>query len=200
MADFLYSEADRARAKELYMRGLSLRAIARQVLPESKGGYVTIQRWSTKRDPESGLTWQDEREELNAEVRAENRAKYLEIISQVKDQNLQVAAKGMLAVDMALESFFQRDKEGNVVGIKKNSNGNPLITARDIGPIVAAMHTVRKETLRMDTVLDEEVTQVVAHDAPVTVESTLDPDIIKKLGDHLAVESLTAPSSAGEHE
>lgn len=193
MADISYGNRDKERAKQLYMQGLSLRSIAKQVLPESKGGYVTIQRWSTRRDPDTGLTWQDERNEVNEEVRAENRAKYLEIVSQVKDRNLQIAAKGMLAVDMALESFFQRDRAGNVIGIKLNHNGNPLITARDVAPLVAAMHTIQKETLRMDTVLDDEVTQVVAQDAPITIEASLDPELLKRLGDQLAVEALSAP-------
>lgn len=196
MADISYGNPEKERAKQLYMQGLSLRSIARQVLPESKGGYVTIQRWSTRRDPDTGLTWKDERDEVNEEVRAENRAKYLEIVSQVKDRNLQIAAKGMLAVDMALESFFQRDRAGNVIGIKLNHNGNPLITARDVAPLVAAMHTIQKETLRMDTVLDDEVTQVVAQDAPITIEASLDPELLKRLGDQLAVEALTAPLTA----
>lgn len=190
-----FYEQARETAHTLFLQGYSLRDIAAQVLPNSKGGYVTVQRWSDKPDEVTGLTWKQEKAELRAEERQVNRTTYLEVVAMVKNRNLRIAALATTAIQLAIEGYFEFDDDGKPVGIKLNGKGNPVISPRDIAPLINAVNQIQTDTLGLATMEREDMEEAVSKDAPVTVNA-LDIDTVKRMGDWLALQTLEPPDSS----
>lgn len=190
-----YEEA-RRHAHALYLEGKSLRDIAEIVLPNRKGAFVTVQRWSTKPDEDTGLTWKQEKAALEAEAREQDRQRYLAVVQQIKDDNLKIAAKARFAVEMALENYFLYDERGTIIGMRTNQYGNPIISPRDISPLIHAFNELQTQTLGADMLERREIEQLVATDAPQIVEAAIPPEQLKYLGDMLAMQVSVVESTA----
>lgn len=197
-----FYDVARREAHRLYVEGRSLREIAEVVLPNRKGAFVTVQRWSAKPDEETGLTWKQEKAAVEAEARELDRQRYLAVVQGIKDDNLKIAAKARMAVEMALDNYFLYDEGGRIVGMRTNQYGNPIINPRDISPLINAFNELQTRTLGTDFLERREVEQLVAHDAPIVVESAIPAEQLKYIGDMLAqkvslVDSTASTNAAG---
>jgi hypothetical protein len=193
-ADAAFYDDARSKAHAYYLQGWSYRNIAETVLPGRTGGFVTIRRWATKSN-EDGITWEQEKHDLAKEQRDLDRQRYLNIISEVKDRNLQIAAKASLAIELSLDAFFEYDLAGKPTGVKLNpKSGLPIIGARDMAPMLHAITELHGKTLGLDQLLPDEVAGTVTH-SPVVEATAMDKETMKRVGDYLALESMTVVES-----
>lgn len=175
-------DSRKARAKELYCQGLSLRQVAAEVLPDKKQGHMQIHRWAKAEG------WAQSREAVQYQKQeAHDLQIYFQALAEIRDRHLALAQKAQMVVETALDAYTVKDEYGRIVDIKRNRYGDPLLGSMAMVQLMTAATDLEYKALGMqDGLPQEDAAQLIMTEAPKVV----DADLAKAIGDYLASQAL----------
>lgn len=188
-----YSPDIVAKARQRYLEGKSLQAIADELLPQAKHGRMTILRWKERDD------WDVARQELDAQKKQQFEDDFASVAVRLAKDHLALASKVRRAIDLTLDQYFVVDPLSGEVSIRLHpKSGLPIIPALALASLIEKATDLERRALGMESVIPQESLERVAG-RPATEVVEVDADLLKRYGDFLAIEAGGKDGVEGLH-